>query len=473
MHAHRTGRYRPPHGRLAVVRHAGRAVPRRSRRRARRARPGRGRRRAGRPRSTASRPRRVDDVRDARARRRSRSAGARAVHDRRDAVERAISGPRSSKASAPGGSRSARSTPRPTRATAGTSTARSSAPASTAIRGRRRSPPTCSTRQHPACAHLGDEWEWHDEVYQFRDLRPDAQVLLRVRDGELDLGRRRRPPARVRLSAGVVLHRGRRAACSRRASVTSRRRGNRPTYLRHLAGGLGWALGARRERGRRNFSNWAYWRLHLDAGSAARSVSRSTRPTRTSTPGGRVRALASTSCSGRGPQPVPLELETTEAVDCGTYTRERVVFDTEATMSVPAYLLVPHSRRDRASGSGRARDPRARSRQGGALRRGAGGRRATTTRTRSRGAATSCSRPTCAASVNAATGCRTTCTTATGISCARRWPGSSRSNAISGTCSARSTCSPRTRSSIPRASPPPGCRTAALARCSSPRSTSA
>src|SRR5262245_16229000 len=23
---------------------------------------------------------------------------------------------------------------------------------------------------HPACAHLGTEWEWHDEVYQFRDL---------------------------------------------------------------------------------------------------------------------------------------------------------------------------------------------------------------------------------------------------------------------------------------------------------------
>ena len=41
---------------------------------------------------------------------------------------------------------------------------------------------------HPACAHLGGEWRWHDEVYQFRDLRPDAQVLLRVRDGELDLG---------------------------------------------------------------------------------------------------------------------------------------------------------------------------------------------------------------------------------------------------------------------------------------------
>src|SRR5689334_24509762 len=29
---------------------------------------------------------------------------------------------------------------------------------------------------HPACAHLDTSWEWHDEVYQFRDLRPDARV---------------------------------------------------------------------------------------------------------------------------------------------------------------------------------------------------------------------------------------------------------------------------------------------------------
>ena len=41
---------------------------------------------------------------------------------------------------------------------------------------------------------------------------------------------------------------------------------------------------------------------------------------------------------------MPLDLETTESVDCGSYRRDRVVFDTEATMSVPAYLLVPHDR---------------------------------------------------------------------------------------------------------------------------------
>jgi len=56
-------------------------------------------------------------------------------------------------------------------------------------------------------------------------------------------------------------------------------------------------------------------------------------------------------CRGRlddmlGPPPtrVPLALETTESVECDGYRRERVVFDVEETMSVPAYRLVPHGR---------------------------------------------------------------------------------------------------------------------------------
>lgn len=47
---------------------------------------------------------------------------------------------------------------------------------------------------------------------------------------------------------------------------------------------------------------------------------------------------------GPRPERVPLEFETTESVDCGSYRRERVVFDADPTMSVPAYLLVPHAR---------------------------------------------------------------------------------------------------------------------------------
>jgi len=95
---------------------------------------------------------------------------------------------------------------------------------------------------HPACAHLGADWRWHDEVYQFRDLRPDAQVLLRVREGELDLAASgARPPA-----FGYPL-----AWCfsEGRGRVFSTSLGHfpaaweSPAYLRHVAGGLGWALG--------------------------------------------------------------------------------------------------------------------------------------------------------------------------------------------------------------------------------------
>lgn len=96
---------------------------------------------------------------------------------------------------------------------------------------------------HPACTHLGSEWRWHDEVYQFRDLRPDAQVLLRVRDGELDLDAPgARPP-----DFGYPL-----AWCFGEGDgrVFSTSLGHfpgaweTPAYLRHLAGGLEWALGS-------------------------------------------------------------------------------------------------------------------------------------------------------------------------------------------------------------------------------------
>jgi uncharacterized protein len=96
---------------------------------------------------------------------------------------------------------------------------------------------------HPACAHLGPAWKWHDEVYQFRDLRADAQVLLRVRDGDLDLGAPgARPPA-----FGYPL-----AWCftEGRGRVFSTSLGHfpgaweTPAYLRHLAGGLEWTLGS-------------------------------------------------------------------------------------------------------------------------------------------------------------------------------------------------------------------------------------
>jgi dienelactone hydrolase len=93
----------------------------------------------------------------------------------------------------------------------------------------------------------------------------------------------------------------------------------------------------------RNFSNWAYWRLRLE------QVASADVPDDPDTWRERTRARLRLRL-GPHPEPVPLDVETTEEVDCGTYTRARIVFDTEATMSVPAYLLVPHARRDAPPG---------------------------------------------------------------------------------------------------------------------------
>jgi type 1 glutamine amidotransferase len=100
---------------------------------------------------------------------------------------------------------------------------------------------------HPACAHLGATWEWHDEVYQFRDLRPDAQVLLRVRDGQLDTSAADARPPSFGYPLAWCFHEG-------AGRVFSTSLGHfpsaweSPAYLRHLAGGLEWALGARDAR---------------------------------------------------------------------------------------------------------------------------------------------------------------------------------------------------------------------------------
>ena len=47
---------------------------------------------------------------------------------------------------------------------------------------------------------------------------------------------------------------------------------------------------------------------------------------------------------GPMPAPVPPDLEVVEVTACDGYRREKIVFDTEDTMSVPAYLLVPDDR---------------------------------------------------------------------------------------------------------------------------------
>jgi uncharacterized protein len=95
-------------------------------------------------------------------------------------------------------------------------------------------------REHPATAHLGATWSWHDEVYLFRDLRPDASVLLRARFEELDHGASgaRQPAHGLPLSWCFREERGR---------VFSTSLGHfpgaweSPTYLTHLFEGLAWA----------------------------------------------------------------------------------------------------------------------------------------------------------------------------------------------------------------------------------------
>jgi type 1 glutamine amidotransferase len=96
-------------------------------------------------------------------------------------------------------------------------------------------------RSHPATAHLSAPWRWHDEVYLFRDLRPDAHVLLRVAHGQLDMSvpEARVPDCGVPLAWTFTEGKG-------RAFYTSLGHfpgaWENPTFLRHVAGGLSWVV---------------------------------------------------------------------------------------------------------------------------------------------------------------------------------------------------------------------------------------
>jgi hypothetical protein len=92
---------------------------------------------------------------------------------------------------------------------------------------------------HPATVHLGPRWNWRDEVYLFRALRPDARVLLRLADNQVDLTA---PGARIP-DCGFPL-----AWCHTEGSGRTFYSAlghfpgawESPAYLRHLAGGLAW-----------------------------------------------------------------------------------------------------------------------------------------------------------------------------------------------------------------------------------------
>jgi uncharacterized protein len=94
-------------------------------------------------------------------------------------------------------------------------------------------------QSHPATAHLGEQLDWHDEVYLFRDLRPDAQILLRLAENQVDLSA---PGGRVP-ACGFPL-----AWCIEDGAARSfytalghfHLAWELPVYLRHLGGGLAW-----------------------------------------------------------------------------------------------------------------------------------------------------------------------------------------------------------------------------------------
>jgi dienelactone hydrolase len=98
-----------------------------------------------------------------------------------------------------------------------------------------------------------------------------------------------------------------------------------------------------RPKRRRNLSLWAYWQLRLAETEPPEPCP--VDDLERSFAGYRERARRRLDeLLGEWPAAVPLDLEVLERDDAGPYTRERVVFDSEATMSVPAYLLVPHGR---------------------------------------------------------------------------------------------------------------------------------
>ena len=94
---------------------------------------------------------------------------------------------------------------------------------------------------HPSVQHLGARFAWHDEVYLFRDVRPDAHVLLRVADGQLDMTvpGGREPPAGFPLAWCFSEGRGRVFYTSLGHFSSA---WETPAYLRHLHGGLGWLV---------------------------------------------------------------------------------------------------------------------------------------------------------------------------------------------------------------------------------------
>ena len=85
-------------------------------------------------------------------------------------------------------------------------------------------------RHIPRARTSATAWEWHDEVYQFRDLRPDARGARCACATANSISTRRARARRRSATRSRGASPKARAACSPPASVTSRARGRaRPT----------------------------------------------------------------------------------------------------------------------------------------------------------------------------------------------------------------------------------------------------
>jgi type 1 glutamine amidotransferase len=96
-------------------------------------------------------------------------------------------------------------------------------------------------RTHPSTEHLGERWQWRDEIYLFRSLRTDARILLRVADGQLSM---EVPGARTP-DHGFPLAWCRTAGPARMFYTALGHfpgAWETPAFLRHLDGALRWLL---------------------------------------------------------------------------------------------------------------------------------------------------------------------------------------------------------------------------------------
>ena len=103
-------------------------------------------------------------------------------------------------------------------------------------------PLTIADADHPATQHLDVNWTLHDELYLFRDVRPDARVLLRLDDdavAQLAPGTQR-PADGYPISWCHAMDRGRVFYTALGHFTLA---WEHPDFMEHVAGGFAWACG--------------------------------------------------------------------------------------------------------------------------------------------------------------------------------------------------------------------------------------